>query len=57
MLISKEEAVAGRVAQHVRELEKEVDVLKQLQHPNIVRYLVSALRCHASEPLFHRCDF
>lgn len=41
MLISKEEAVAGRVAQHVRELEKEVDVLKQLQHPNIVRYLVS----------------
>ena len=39
--ISKEEAIAGRVAQHVRELEKEVEVLKNLNHRNIVRYLVS----------------
>jgi hypothetical protein len=40
--ISKEEAVAGRVAQHVRELEKEVNVLKTLNHVNIVRYLVGS---------------
>ena len=39
VLISKKEAVAGRVVGHVRGLEAEVDVLKHLDHPNIVRYL------------------
>lgn len=39
VLISKNEAVAGRVVGHVRGLEAEVDVLKHLDHPNIVRYL------------------
>ena len=39
MLITKNEAVAGRVVGHVRGLEAEVDVLKHLDHPNIVRYL------------------
>lgn len=49
--ISNEEAVAGRVAQHVKELEKEVEVLKNLQHPNIVRYLVglAAISCGLPE--------
>lgn len=41
--ISKEESVAGRVVEHVRLLEQELDVLKHLDHPNIVRYLVSHL--------------
>ena len=40
MVLNKDESVAGRVAQHVRDLEKEVDVLRQLDHDNIVRYLV-----------------
>ena len=40
MLISKDENVAGRVVEHVQSLEAEVNVLKHLDHPNIVRYLV-----------------
>lgn len=47
VLISKEPTVAGRVAAHVAGLEDELDLLKQLDHPNIVRYLVSS-----SPPLF-----
>lgn len=39
--ISSEQSVAVPVAEHVRKVEAEVDVLKQLHHPNIVRYLVS----------------
>ena len=31
------------VAEHVRKVEAEVDVLKQLHHTNIVRYLVSII--------------
>ena len=42
VLISKEPTVAGRVAVHVAGLEDELGLLKQLDHPNIVRYLVSA---------------
>ncbi len=34
--------MAGRVAVHVAGLEDELGLLKQLDHPNIVRYLVSA---------------
>ena len=40
VLISKEPTVAGRVAAHVADLEDELGLLKQLDHPNIVRYLV-----------------
>ena len=40
VLISKDENVAGRVVEHVQSLEAEVNVLKHLDHPNIVRYLV-----------------
>ena len=40
VLISKDETVAGRVVEHVKGLEAEVNVLKHLDHPNIVRYLV-----------------
>jgi len=43
VLISKEPTVAGRVAVHVAGLEDELGLLKQLDHPNIVRYLVRAL--------------
>ena len=39
--LSNEQSVAAPVAEHVRKVEAEVDVLKQLQHANIVRYLVS----------------
>ncbi len=35
--------MAGRVAVHVAGLEDELGLLKQLDHPNIVRYLVRAL--------------
>jgi hypothetical protein len=42
VLISRDENVAGRVAEHVKGLEAEVNVLKHLDHPNIVRYLVRA---------------
>ena len=42
VLISKEPTVAGRVAAHVAGLEDELGLLKQLDHPNIVRYLVRA---------------
>lgn len=44
MLISKDENVAGRVVEHVQSLEAEVNVLKHLDHPNIVRYLVRSFR-------------
>lgn len=36
---AKDEALQGRVAEHIRALEAEVQVLKTLQHENIVRYL------------------
>lgn len=36
---AKDEALQGRVAEHIRALEAEVDVLKNLKHENIVRYL------------------
>ncbi len=42
VLISRDENVAGRVDEHVKGLEAEVNVLKHLDHPNIVRYLVRA---------------
>lgn len=38
--LSNEQSVAAPVAEHVRKVEAEVDVLKQLHHTNIVRYLV-----------------
>ena len=41
VLISKDKHVAGRVREHVEGLEAEVNVLRRLDHPNIVRYLVS----------------
>lgn len=37
--LTKDEALKGRVAEHVRALEAEVAVLLQLNHRNIVRYL------------------
>ena len=40
VLISKDKHVAGRVKEHVEGLEAEVNVLRCLDHPNIVRYLV-----------------
>ena len=40
VLISKDKHVAGRVREHVEGLEAEVNVLRRLDHPNIVRYLV-----------------
>ena len=46
VLISKEPTVAGRVAAHVADLEDELALLKQLDHPNIVRYLVTFLLSH-----------
>jgi serine/threonine protein kinase len=36
---AKDEALQGRVAEHIKALEAEVEVLKTLQHENIVRYL------------------
>lgn len=42
--ISKQEGAAGRVAAYVAGVEAEVGVLKQLQHENIVRYLVRCCR-------------
>lgn len=48
VLISKEPTVAGRVAAHVAGLEDELGLLKQLDHPNIVRYLVSPPPCTSS---------
>ena len=38
--ISKDKHVAGRVREHLEGLEAEVNVLRCLDHPNIVRYLV-----------------
>jgi hypothetical protein len=37
--LAKDEALAGKVAEHIRALEAEVEVLKTLRHENIVRYL------------------
>ncbi len=45
VLISKDKHVAGRVKEHVETLEAEVTMLRDLNHPNIVRYLVRRLRC------------
>jgi serine/threonine protein kinase len=36
---AKDKALQGRVAEHIKALEAEVEVLKTLQHENIVRYL------------------
>jgi serine/threonine protein kinase len=36
---AKDEALQGRVAEHIKALEAEVEVLKTLKHENIVRYL------------------
>lgn len=41
VLLCKDNSLVGRVNEQVVSLEKEVAVLKQLNHPNIVRYLVS----------------
>ncbi len=54
MLISKNEAVAGRVVGHVRGLEAEVDVLKHLDHPNIVRYLARPAAARPAPPVARR---
>ena len=40
--MSKDESVAGRVVEFFKGLEAEVNMLKHLDHPNIVRYLVRA---------------
>ncbi|KAL6752624.1 kinase-like domain-containing protein [Haematococcus lacustris] len=37
--LTKDEALKGRVAEHIKALEAEVAVLRQLNHRNIVRYL------------------
>jgi len=55
VLISKEPTVAGRVAVHVAGLEDELGLLKQLDHPNIVRYLVRALTVHFVTLLLTDC--
>ena len=48
VLISKDKHVAGRVKEHVEGLEAEVTMLRHLDHPNIVRYLVSHFHtCHS----------
>ena len=43
VLISKDKHVAGRVKEHLEVLEAEVTMLRDLNHPNIVRYLVRHL--------------
>lgn len=42
--------MAGRVDEHVKGLEAEVNVLKHLDHPNIVRYLVRAPQSSLQKP-------
>ena len=42
-------AVKGKVAVHLSGLEADINVLRRLKHPNIVRYLVS---CPAPEEEF-----
>ncbi len=37
--LTKDETLKGRVAEHIKALEAEVAVLRQLNHKNIVRYL------------------
>ena len=54
MLISKDKHVAGRVREHVEGLEAEVNVLRRLDHPNIVRYLVSQKEHLSLTQLVHR---
>ena len=51
VLISKDKHVAGRVREHVEGLEAEVNVLRRLDHPNIVRYLVR--RLHGCSQIWH----
>ena len=51
VLISKDKHVAGRVREHVEGLEAEVDVLRRLDHPNIVRYLVRNSVARLRRPL------
>lgn len=41
VLLRNDEGSRQRQSAQVAELEKEVELLKQLDHPNIVRYLVS----------------
>ena len=46
--------MAGRVREHVEGLEAEVNVLRRLDHPNIVRYLVSQKEYLPLTQLVHR---
>ena len=39
MSFARDEALQGRVSEHIRALEAEVEVLRGLKHENIVRYL------------------
>lgn len=52
VLLCKDNSLVGRVNEQVVSLEKEVAVLKQLNHPNIVRYLVSTLSAPSGQLFF-----